>query len=348
MNPIDQNYHRVVESYKRFSSAPGHREAQKELFSTLASWVKAPPSIAFDRDVFYVKAQEIAQGMGPSSFHRLKPAAREYCDQFNEVRLSIPKLSPSQLNRKVIDLKETHWRFTTQFVREIETVKADTDMVVCIKYPQTLTLFINAIFPNILELKQLIDTCDQEFMTMVPNLAVEKLLADDEISPPELFRNVRGLIDKERPIYKNLGAQEKEILHQKLMGNDVALKQDTLPIFRSIGIISSQLVRETTNPMIRVTLKELEKAFRLIENLPKKVIETDKEAAKALIWSYLDNEKLSENDLPEALFHDEYNQPLRILKARGPDDEQIEALSELIAKEPKAKPWLELIRLASF
>jgi len=103
------------------------------------------------------------------------------------------------------------------------------------------------------------------------------------------------------------------------------------------------LPRSETNLIFRVTFRELEKALALIQTLPEGPFQTDQEAAAALIRSYLYNDNLSEKDLPEALFDERVRLPIRAMKENG-SEEELERLSVLIAAEPKAAPWLQLIK----
>lgn len=355
MSVIQTSYQNVRTAYEKFSENRAFRPAQKNLFATLSAMF---PSLglssvrALKTDVYYHEARHIGQQFGsyPESLRCLQRPAKNYCQIFDEVLELIkesPHEIPLQLTGKLELLGRVHLQFATTFIPEWRRVNRETTAVLCLEYPQTLTLFLGAIFADFAKHKQNILDQDEEIMAMLPNLAIEKLLISGCQQMPELFRPYAAEIYKKGFVYRDLSSQEKENLHRQLIkrkeDEDVPLQPITRELWKSILEVSSLLNRSKTNLIFRVTFEELGKAFPLLETLPEGPFETEQEAATALIRSYLSNPNLSEKDLPQALFAETYRLPIRAMKTNG-SEEDVGRVAALIAAEPKAAPWLQLIR----
>ncbi len=335
---IPLHYQRIRDAYQNFSllsdTDATFRPAQKTLFSSIAASfppLGLTPVSALDRDVYYYQAQRVCR----ENILSLKPYAAKYCKTFKEVISLVEKSAtpPADLKEKLDQLGKVHLEFANRFIPELMKSAHDQPPIVSLNYPQTLTLFLEAIFPDIQKYKQRIREQDPELVLMIPNLAIEKLLTSR--SPmPELFQPYATELNKKRFVYNNLSKNEKVNLHLRLIGEKVELQPVTQELFKSIHTISSDLKRGEASPIFRVIFRELEKAIALLD-----VASRQNNSAKTLVYASL---KLSEKDLPDALFDEKYRLKIRALRTHSTESE-IESLADLIRQEPKAQPWLQLI-----
>lgn len=270
MNISLVSYQKVQDTYKNFSvTKPADPKLRKALFAAIAG-LYSPGQMAgtaFEGGVYYRLAHRVIAGQEfadhPESIAFLKPKAERYTQIFQRImgQVEASASPPENLETSLLDLRKIHIHFMNAYIAEYERVYPESSDVICVNYKDTIRLFVDAMRPEIEQHRQFITVNDPCLFSLIPKLAIEKLLKDSDTAP-ELIESFAGTINKKRASYIGLSQVEKEKLHLKLLGETVELEPTTLELFKSIEQISYLVQRSDagkTNLVFRETICLLKK-----------------------------------------------------------------------------------------